>query len=168
MTVKSRAYEEPQSTPPRKKRRIGFIKGGGTETAFVWLLRGAGVALILVSVVGTFYGLQGAEAEAPPRIIPAMLAGWPWLLGAVAVQLFLSIGQWGSRQRAQGHRHEGRRAGGDPRFWVVYLALLALSAALNWIAYGQHLVEWGIHWALALAAVIAGDALAELVIVVDE
>lgn len=162
-----------QHDAPRRSERIGFLSGRRAEGCFVWLLRLAGLLLIVVSVVGSFYGLQGASAEGPLKVIPAMIAGWPWLLGAVAVQAFLSIGQWGSRQRAQGSlasSSEGRRrrVGGDPRFWVVYLALLVLSAALNWIAYGVHLIQWGIPWALALLAVVAGDALAELVIVVDE
>lgn len=176
MSVKSRTYHPQDDDPPgprrRQKRRIGFVSGGGAEHAFVWLLRLAGVALILVSVVGSFYGLQGREAEAPLKALPAMAKGWPWLLGALAVQAFLSVGQWGSRQRAQGtlETKDGQRhrVGGDPRFWIVYLALLIMSAALNWIAYGPHLLQWGIHWALAALAVIVGDAMAELVIVVDE
>jgi hypothetical protein len=176
VSVKSRPYYASDDETPeprrRQKRRIGFLPGGSTEAAFIWLLRLAGVALIAVSIVGSFYGLQGKEAEGPLKVVPAMAAGWPWLLGAVAVQAFLSVGQWGSRQRAQGgvEMTDGKRhrVGGDPRFWIVYLALLSMSAALNWIAYGPHLLQWGIHWALAALAVIVGDALAELVIVVDE
>jgi hypothetical protein len=177
MAVKSQTYytdDDGGAPGPRRrpKRRIGFLSGGSTETAFIWLLRLAGVVLIAVSIVGTFYGLQGKEAEGLLRVIPAMVKGWPWLLAALAAQAFLSVGQWGSRQRAQGQMEtkdgKRRRVGGDPRFWLVYLALLVFSAALNWIAYGPHLLEWGIHWALAALAVIIGDALAELVIVADD
>jgi hypothetical protein len=176
VSVKSRdfyAYRDEQKETKRpKRRRIGFISGGGAETVFVWLLRLAGVALIAVSIVGSFYGLQGKEAEGPLQAIPAMAAGWPWLLGALLAQLFLSVGQWGSRKRAMGDPAtvEGKRrhTGGDPRFWFVYLALLAFSAALNWIAYGGHLLDWGVPLALAALAVIAGDALAEFVLVLDE
>ena len=61
----------------------------------------------------------------------------------------------------------GQRARADRRFWLAYLVLLALSAGLNWLAYGPHLVAWGIPWLLAALAVIGGDALAELVIVYE-
>lgn len=144
--------------PARRGRRVGFVPGPSAEGAFVGMLRAAGVALIFVSVVGTFYGVQG-RAASPPLQVPAdMLAAWPALVGALAAQGFLSIGQWGSRQRA---RH-------DRRFWFLYLGLLALSAALNWVAYGPHLVALGVPLLIAGVAVIAGDALAELVIVADD
>jgi hypothetical protein len=60
------------------------------------------------------------------------------------------------------------RDDGDPRFWLAYLALLALSAALNWIAYGGHMVDGGVPLALAVLTIVAGDAAAELVVVLDD
>ena len=138
--------------------QIGFLSGPAVEAGFVWLLRLAGVLLIVVSIVGSFYGLQGKAASAPARLLADLGAAWPMLLGALAAQLFLSVGQWGARQRA-------RR---DRRFWFVYLGLLAVSAGLNWIAFGPHLVDWGVPWLMAALAVIGGDAAAELVIVVNE
>jgi|GEM_PF-2981082 len=159
--------------PQRRARRIGWLSGAAAEGAFVLLLRLAGVALVLISVVGSFYGLQGKPAAGPLAVLPQVVAGWPWLLAALAAQAVLSVGQWGSRHRAQGERYttdtgKRKRRGGDPRFWLVYLLLLAGSAALNWIAYGGHLVTWGVPWALAVLAVVGGDALAELVIVADD
>lgn len=173
-TVRSREVgsEQQPERRPRQQQRIGFFSGRSAEGCFVWLLRLAGLLLIVVSVVGSFYGLQGKAASPPLKVIPDMVAAWPALIGALAAQGFLSIGQWGARQRALGElvMHEGkrRRKGGDPRFWLVYLGLLALSAALNWIAYGPPLLQWGVPVALAVLAVVAGDAIAELVIVVDE
>lgn len=174
MSVHSRDIP-PREVPSQRRaaRQIGFLSGRGAEGCFILLLRVAGVVLIVVSIVGTFYGLQGKEAEGPMKIIPAMVTGWPWLIAAGAIQALLSVGQWGSRKRAQGdlvtlqsgHR---KRQGGIPGFWLVYLALLAISAALNWVAYGDHLVTWGVPLLLAVLAVVAGDALAELVIVVDD
>ena len=142
---------------PRRKRRIGMISGEGAESAFVALLRVSGWLLVLVSVIGSFYGLQGKQASEPATMISDLVTGYGWLLAALGAQAVLSIGQWGSRARA---KH-------DRRFWLVYLALLALSASLNWLAYGPHLVAWGIPWFLAAAAVVGGDAIAELVIVYE-
>lgn len=174
MSVKSRELPsgQGQTAAPRQGQRIGFLSGRAAEGCFVWLLRFAGLLLIAVSIVGTFYGLQGKPAAGPLRVIPDMVTAWPALVGAVAAQGFLSVGQWGARQRARGQvvedREGRRRRRGDWRFWAVYMGLLALSAALNWIAYGPHLVQWGIPWALAALAVVGGDAAAELVIVVDD
>jgi hypothetical protein len=173
MSVRSRNLEPADEHNRRRQhQQIGFLSGRRAEGCFVWLLRLAGLLLIAVSVVGSFYGLQGKPAAGPLQVIPDMVKAWPALIGALAAQGFLSVGQWGARQRAQGSivvtERGRRRQGGDWRFWIVYLALLALSAALNWIAYGGNLVTWGILLVLAVLAVVGGDALAELVIVVDE
>ena len=174
MAVSSRDIA-PKEVKPAERRRaqgIGFLSGAAAERGFVVLMRAAGVALVGVSVVGTFYALQGKPAAGPLRVGPDMVAGWPWLLAAIAAQSFLSVGQWGARQRAQGlrstdERGKRRRRGGDPRFWLAYLGLLAASAGLNWIAYGDHLIAWDVPWALAALTVVGGDAAAELVIVFD-
>lgn len=140
-----------------KSRRIGMLSGERAESTFVGLIRVAGWLLVAISVIGSFYGLQGKQAAAPLRVMSDLAAGWPWLLSALGAQAFLSIGQWGSRQRARI----------DRRFWLAYLVLLALSAGLNWLAYGPHLIDWGVPWLLAALAVVGGDALAELVIVYE-
>lgn len=177
MAVRSReippAEEPAQVGPQRRPRRVGWLSGAAAESGLVWLLRLSGGALVGISVVGSFYGLQGKPAAGPLDVLPQMATSWPILLGAAFAQLVLSVGQWGARQRAQGERYvndkgKKKRRGGDPRFWLVYLVLLGGSAGLNWIAYGNHLIAWGVPWALAALAVVGGDAAAELVIVAED
>jgi hypothetical protein len=138
-----------------RKIEIGFIDPAITQAALILLLRTTGVVLILLSVVGSFYGLQGQAAAAPSAIIGDMVAAPFWLVLAIATQLALSIAQWGSRAMARD----------DRRWWLLFAASLAVSSILNWIGYSPHLLAWGWPLVPVAIAVIIGDALAEILVV---
>lgn len=138
-----------------KGRKIGVVSGEHAEVGFIWLLRISGVGLVLVSIVGSFYGLRG-KAVSPPLAIVGDLVRFPWaLVSALAVQAVLSLAQWGARHRAKS----------DTRWWGAFAVALLISAGLNWVAYGTLMLAWGWPVLLAGIAVIAGDAIAELLLV---
>ena len=80
----------------------------------------------------------------------------PWLFGwTVALQLLLSVVQWGARQMA-------RRV---LLWWLLYFAALALSAWWNWQAYGVTLLALKAPWLLAVGVIIVGDMYPEFALV---
>lgn len=135
--------------------KIGIISGQHAEVGFIWLLRLSGVGLVAVSVVGSFYGLRGMTASAPLAILVDLWSRPWWLGAALVVQTVLSLAQWGSRNRAKS----------DNRWWSAFAVALLISAGLNWVAYGPYLIAWGWPVILAGIAVVAGDAIAELLLV---
>lgn len=164
------------------RARVGFVSGRGAEAAFVWMMRIAGVLLLILGIVGNFYGLRNKDVEALPAVIVSLVREWPWLLAALGAQVVLSIIQWGCRQRALGHfatnekgqylvdrRDKRVRVGGIPGYWLFYAGSLVASAALSWAAYDKLLVvEWGWPWLLALFVVASADAAAEIAVVVSD
>lgn len=161
MTVRS---EPPTSKPAeaprsqgRARPRIGFLLPGHIERAFIVLLYAALGALVLLSVIGTFYGWRGEAAplKTPLQFIADVQTGG--IVPAVIVQVVLTIIQWGSRQLA---RH-------DRRWWLLYLAALIVSVYYNIQAYWIPLNEL-MAWYTAGALIIAGDVLPEFLAVRHE
>lgn len=140
----------------RRKSRIGFIRPGQVETAFMWLLYAALFLLVLLSVLGTFYGRQGRDAPiaAPLRIMSDLRAA-PALLGAaLGIQFVLTLLQYGARQLSRS----------DRRWWILYLVALGVSVYYNYYAYWTPLVAL-VPWYLAGFLIVAGDILPEYIAV---
>jgi len=148
---------EPIKKPVRP--RIGFISGRGIERAFVVLLYLTLLALVVLSVVGTFYGLayETAPLWTPRQVIADIRANVDRLWVAIAIQLFLTLSQYGGRQFA-------RR---DRRWWVLYLVTLSISVYYNVQAYWTPLNELML-WPVAAAIILAGDVLPEFIAIRQE
>lgn len=141
----------------RRPRRPGMIDGGSTENALIASIHVAAWLLIMLSVLGTFYGARNLNM---PLTDPLQLARDIWatpivLVLAIVGQGLLSVVQWGSRQLAIK----------DRRWWALYFGALALSAWWNWQAYGDPLVLLGVPWGLVVGIVIAGDMFPEFALV---
>lgn len=151
----------PTNTAPRpsassRAPQIGVIPPAGIERAFVAALYLSALGLALLSVIGTFFGMLGLSAVLWPPDLIAIVAAQPLMLGlAVVVQFALSLAQYGARQMA----HH------DRRWWLLYLAALALSVWYNLIAYHGLAVAAGVPWLLAGILIIAADVFPELVMV---
>jgi hypothetical protein len=156
VTVKS--VDLVDGVPAKERRpRIGLVRGAHIEGAFIVMLYGAMLALALLSAFGTFYGMRG-QAAPVPWLMPFDAYAAPALFGiAVAVQVVLTLVQWGARQMA---RH-------DPRWWIVYLVALAWSVYYNGVAYLGLAVVGGVPWLVALLLIIAADAVPEWMVVKD-
>lgn len=146
---------------PRRRRRgptyRGMIPASAPGHILLILIPLVAVALIVLSVLGTFYGIQGdpAPLARPGLLLRDLWTGWPLLLAALGVQFGLGMAQWGGRSLAED----------DPRWWVLYALSLATSAWLNWVAYGPPLMDMGMPWLLAAAMVVVGDILPEVALV---
>lgn len=155
MTVKSVELKDGKPIPSRRGR-VGFLRPGHVEGAFVFVLYTALLLLVALSIVGTFYGLLGASApvSAPLRILGA-LSGAPKLaLLAFAIQAVLTVTQYGARQMA----HH------DRRWWLLYLVALGISVYYNVQAYWTPLTDM-VRWYLAALLIVAGDVLPEFIAV---
>lgn len=144
---------------PQKGPRIGFLRPRHVERLFVVLLYITLLALVVLSVLGTYYGLA---AEAAPLLRPRQIwadiqANPDRLWVAIAIQAFLSLGQYGARQFA-------RR---DPRWWFLYLAALSISVYYNAQAYWTPL-NLLMPSLLVGALIIAGDVLPEFIAIRHE
>lgn len=150
---------KPQSKPRRGGPSIGFLQPGQIERWFVRLLYAVLALLVLLSVIGTFYGLRGEDApiRAPLAFIAAVQASPGTLVLAIGVQVVLTLTQYGARQMA---RH-------DRRWWLLYLAALGVSVYYNYQAYWTPL---GTVFPVYVAGVliIAGDVLPEFLAVRHE
>lgn len=142
--------EKRSTTPP-----IGVIPPGGVEHAFIALLYTAVILLAWLSVVGTFYGMRGLHAPLHP------FAQWAAIIGALdifvqalALQVVLTLAQWGGRQLARN----------DRRWWFLYLAALGISVYYNMQAYYDPLTAI-LSPAIVLLLIVAGDILPEFVAV---
>lgn len=144
-------------TKERNRPRIGFLRPIYVERAFIGVLYLALLALVLLSIIGTFYGWRGAVAplKTPLRVIGDVQSGG--LFTAIAIQGILTLVQWGARQLA---RH-------DRRWWLLYLVALTISVYYNFQAYWTPLNEL-VVWYIAGALIIAGDALPEFLAVRHE
>lgn len=149
------------TTPPAKRKppRIGFLRPGHVERAFIVLLYLALAALVVLSVIGTFYGWRGQAAPltAPRQIIDDLFAGGPRLWWAVGIQVALTLAQYGARQFARA----------DRRWWILYLAALSISVYYNVQAYWTPLNEL-VAWYTAAVLIVAGDVLPEFLAVRHE
>ena len=159
MTVRSRPMP-PQGEPAKRKPpRIGFIKPGAIERLFIILLYLTLLALVVLSVVGTFYGLGQTVAPLlqPRQVWADITSNLDRLWVALAIQLFLTLAQYGSRQMA---RH-------DPRWWFLYLAALSISVYYNFQAYWLPMNEL-MSPLVAAPLIIAGDVLPEFIAIRHE
>lgn len=144
----------PVPTPKRAAPRIGFIKPGAIERAFVALLYLTLLLLVVLSFIGTFYGLSGDSApiRTPLHIIADIRANTDRLWVAVVLQLVLMLAQYGTRQMA---RH-------DRRWWLLYLAALGISMYYNFQAYWTPLTAM-LGMAIAGIIIVVGDILPEFI-----
>ena len=156
MTVKSTELINGK-VPTRTRPRIGFLRPGHIERAFIALLYSALAVLVLLSVIGTFYGWRGelAPLSRPLPFLTDVQTGG--ILAALLIQLVLTVIQWGARQLA---RH-------DRRWWILYLAALAVSVYYNVQAYWIPLNELT-AWYTAAVLIVAGDVLPEFMAVRHE
>ncbi len=154
-------YAPPTAKPDARPRRnsgpaIGVIPPGAVERAFIVGLYLACLALVVLSVLGTFYGLLGASAplRTPLRII-ADVRAVPGTLGlALAIQAALTLTQYGARAMA-------RR---DRRWWVLYLAALAISVYYNIQAYYTPIAALANAY-VAWLLIVSGDIIPEFIAV---
>lgn len=151
--------EKDKEETKRPAPRIGFLNPGGIERAFKVLLYGTLLTLVVLSVVGTYYGLakENAPLLSPRQIYADIQANTDRLWVAIAIQVFLTLTQYGARTMA---RH-------DRRWWFLYLVSLGISVYYNYQAYWVPLNE--IMMApIAAAAIIAGDVLPEFIAIRHE
>lgn len=146
-----------EGTTRHKAPRIGFLRPGHIERAFIVLLYLALLILVLLSVLGTFYGFQGKSIPlgTPAQILVDIQAGGIGI--AVLIQLVLTLAQYGARQLS---RH-------DRRWWFLYLAALSISVYYNFQAYWAPLTELMPVYVAGLI-IIAGDVLPEFIAVRPE
>ncbi len=145
-----------RETGGRRGPPVGFLRPGQVERAFVALLYFALAILVVLSVLGTFYGRQGETAPiTAPGQLWADITAQPTLLGiAVAIQLTLTIVQYGARQKARL----------DRRWWTLYLVALTWSVYYNYQAYWTPLTAL-VPWYFAALLIVAGDVLPEFLAV---
>lgn len=148
---------EQTKKPPRP--RIGFLRPGHIERAFILMLYAAIVALVVLSVLGTFYGWRSLSAPIthPLQMWRDVWADSSMFWLAVGIQIGLSLAQYGARQMA---RH-------DPRWWILYLVALAISVYYNVQAYWAPLSDLMPTYAV-LPFLIAVDAVPEFMAVRHE
>lgn len=162
MTVREvpvHANNKNKTVAPRTPPNIGFLRPAHIERWFVGLLYLTMFALVLLSVIGTFYGWKGQQAPltAPGQILTDMTAGGPQLWYALIIQGALSLAQYGARQFAQS----------DRRWWFLYLLALGVSVYYNVQAYWIPLGEL-VAWYVAAFLIVAGDVLPEFLAVRHE
>lgn len=158
MTVRTTQLKDGQQVEEKRRHGppIGFIRPNQVERAFIALLYLALLILVLLSILGTFYGRRGETAPiTAPLKLWADALGAPAQLGiAVAIQITLTIIQYGARQKARY----------DRRWWLLYLVSLGVSVYYNWQAYWIPLTVL-VPWYLASLLIIAGDVLPEFLAV---
>jgi hypothetical protein len=142
------------TTSRTAKPRIGFLRGSTVERAFILLIYAGVLLLVVLSVVGTFYGAQSAAAPItqPGRIWLEMTGSGAALWVAIVAQVALSLTQYGARQLA---RH-------DARWWLLYLAALGVSVYFNIQAYYTPLLAYMLPGYVYLL-ILAFDILPEFV-----
>ena len=143
------------SRPPRPAQWSGYIPVGSSSAILVGVVIPAILTLLVaLSVLGTFYGVQSMDVPfLNPGLILADLSAAPGLVFvALITQGVLTFAQYGASELAQV----------DSRWWIVYLLSLGASVGLNWIGYGNGLLEIGMPWLLAFGVVVASDVVPEL------
>lgn len=149
--------EKPQR---RRSTHLGHIRPSHLRAALRVMIVISAWLLVVLSFVGTFYAVLGVPAPltAPMQVWTDAQANWTALAIAVGLQGFLSLLQWGGRQQARD----------DHRWWLLYLGSLAVSALLNWEAYGSELIALDVPWLWAIAIVVGGDVAPEWILVKRE
>lgn len=149
-----------EQTKKPQRPRVGFLRPSHIERAFIGGLYLSIAVLVALSVLGTFYGWRGIPAPlaAPLQIWRDVQSDTTMLGIAVAIQGALSLAQYGARAMA---RH-------DRRWWMLYLASLAISAYYNVQAYWSPLIALGLSWWLVAAIILAGDVAPEVAAVRHE
>jgi len=152
----SNVTSKPIGSARKGAPRIGFINPHGIEHAFVWLLYFVMLSLVVLSVVGTFYGLNKLDAPlaAPLRLVADVQAAPGRLVLALGIQVVLTVVQYGARQMAAY----------DRRWWLLYLVSLAVSAYYNFQAYWEPVTAFTAPL-VAVAIIIGGDVLPEFLAV---
>lgn len=149
------------AAPRRVESQTALVRGAQAWRALVFIVRALAVLLVVLSVLGTFYGARGL---ATPLLNPAALFSDLWnapqlLALSILGQGLLSVLQWGSRWGAM-NRNRG--------WWLLYFFSLALSVWWNWQAYGATMtITMHMPWLLALGVVIGSDVLPEFTLVAD-
>jgi hypothetical protein len=134
--------------------RTAHIDGAHAAQALTIVLRSAMWCLIALSAIGTLYGVLGQAVPLwqPWRIIGDVIAAPAQAALALALQLGLTLGQWGGIELARE----------DRRWWIVYVGALLASVALNVAAYWEPLVVIaGLPWLVAIVLIIGGDVTPE-------
>ena len=134
--------------------RTAHISGTQAAQALVVMLRVSMWTLVVLSTIGTIYGVlrQGVPLWTPWMVFGDLAANPGGAAVGLALQLGLTLGQWGGIELARE----------DRRWWLVYAAALGASVVLNLLGYWEPLVVTaGLPWLLAVAAVVAGDVLPE-------
>lgn len=151
--------------PPLPKRpsphQTGMIRGERAFVILIGIVRIISILLIVLSVLGTFYGVRGLRAPILDvgRLVLDLIAAPQLLALALLGQGLLSVVQWGSRWGAL-HKHRV--------FWAIYFLSLALSVWWNWQAYGATMTAaMSMPWLVALGVIVAGDVLPEFALVFD-
>lgn len=140
----------------RKPPKIGFLSPRGIERAFMVVLYAFMLSLVVLSVIGTFYGLNRLNAPlAMPLQVATDIAVAPGRLGvAVGLQIVLTIVQYGARQMAHY----------DARWWLLYLVSLGVSLYYNIQAYWVPLLLY-VSVPIAVIILVGGDVLPEFLAV---
>jgi hypothetical protein len=152
--TKKRAKAARSGKVSTAKPRIGFLRGSTVERAFILLIYGGVFMLVVLSIVGTFYGSRSSAAPiTQPGLIWAEMTGSGAALWvALGAQIALSLTQYGARQLA---RH-------DARWWLLYLAALGVSVYFNVQAYYTPLLAYMLPGYVYLL-ILAFDILPEFV-----
>jgi hypothetical protein len=133
--------------------RTGLIPRGRVVSALILTLRSVLIALMVLSLFGTFYALLGVEAPFPNvfAMLGDVMRDSGTFLMALGAQLLFSLVQWGSASLAKE----------DRRWWFLYLLALAPSAWMNIQSYAQPTLEvfgWnGDRLLIVVALIIAFD-----------
>lgn len=154
---------KPQSNPtaPQGVPQLGVFNPADMIRYFIWMTRGGAVLAVVLSALGTFYGLQSKPAPlADTLAVGGDLLAAPNIVAlAVVVQAALAVGQWGAWAVSAQWRREG-----DSRWrWalVAYGIALVVSVAYNMAAYYSGLVALGLPWWATVALVIGFDIFPE-------
>lgn len=149
--------QQPLEHGQPRRRRPGMFKGDAIERLLIALIHCLAWGLIILSVLGTFYGARGLDMPLsnPLRVIRDILASPISLTLALVGQGLLSVVQWGSRHMAIE----------DRRWWLLYFGALALSVWWNWQAYFDPMLLLGVPWVIALGFIVAGDMFPEFALV---
>lgn len=147
-------------SPARPAPRVGYrgvVSGAAIERTLILAIQVAAWLLVVMSILGTFYGARGLDAPLtrPAQVVLDCIANGQAFVVALLAQGMLALVQWGGRRIA-------RR---DPRWWLIYLGSLALSVWWNWSAYGDPLVALGVPWLAAIGVVATADIVPELALV---
>lgn len=147
---------------PRPSVDVGMLNPAAIEHAFIRTLQFVLGLLVVLSVIGTFYGMRGQVAPLSMQIVTDILAMPERFAWAFIVQAFLSIIQYGSRLMSRHNR----------RWWILYTLALSLSVMYNIEAYSPTLqgylpdqLSQTTRQIVAFLFILGGDVVPELLAV---